>query len=56
MSAFRAGVALEDILIILDHMHYDQIFASAEAYILVLERLDSEVRTSSSRSGLCSPP
>lgn len=35
---------LDDILVVFDHMHYDQMFASPLAYSMVLNKLADEVR------------
>ena len=44
MAAFRVKMPLDDILTIFGHMHYDQMYASAEAYTLALTGVTDKVK------------
>ena len=45
LEGFRVGMPLEALLVILDKMHYQQIYASAETYCMALDRIAKEART-----------
>ena len=45
LEGLRVGMPLEGILAIIDYMHYQQIYASAETYCMALDDIAKEVRT-----------